>query len=91
VRLEDTDYILFVDEEERAETALEKYLEERNGKKEDASGSYRYFVTGEETLTIIEDIRIGDEHIYNIGVYGEEMKIERNVDYGEVKDLLGDH
>ena len=40
---------------------------------------------------IYVDIRIGDEHIYNIGVYGEEMKIERNVDYGEVKDLLGDH
>lgn len=89
---EDPDCVLFTDEEERAKTALGTYLEERNGKSEDASGSYRYFVMGEETLTIIEDIKKGDEYIYNRVLWeDDEMEIERNIEYERVEELLNPH
>jgi hypothetical protein len=90
VRLEDIDYILFTDEEERAEIALENYLDQRSRKSNNASTDYRYFVLGEDRITIVEDIRIGEEMIYNRIDYTEEnMKIERNLGNTEVKELLG--
>lgn len=88
---ENTDCVFLTENEGKAEDALERYFEDRGSRTRDASGSYRYFILEEEQLTVIEDIRIGNESIYNIGIYGEEMKIERNVDYEEVKVLLGDY
>lgn len=93
MNLEKTDSVFLTENDERAEVALERYLEERKNRRNDASISYRYFVLdGEaEELTIIEDVRIGDDSIYNLGLYSGEIKIERNVGYETAEELLKDH
>jgi hypothetical protein len=84
---EKADKVFLTEEEERAETALERYLEKRNGSRE--ADSYRYFVLEDnDEMLVLEDVKNGDEPVYNIGLYGDEMKIERNVGCEKAKELL---
>jgi hypothetical protein len=88
---EKVDKVFLTEEEERAETALERYLEKRNGESREAD-SYRYFVLEDnDEMLVLEDVKTGDEMIYNLGLYGDEMKIERNVDCEKAKELLSDY
>jgi hypothetical protein len=88
---EKVDKVFLTEEEERAETALERYLEKRNGESREAD-SYRYFVLEDnDEMLVLEDVKTGDEMIYNLGLYGDEMKIERNVGCEKAKELLSDY
>ncbi|PSG99914.1 MAG: hypothetical protein BRC28_02315 [Nanohaloarchaea archaeon SW_4_43_9] len=90
MNLENLDLVFWTDEKEKAEKALALYLEKEDRRKRAEIYGYRYFAIGGNPVTLVEDISLENNSQYNKVVYdGSELEIKKNIEYEEVKELLG--